>query len=65
MEKLNYEDGLMLENILDRINELIEEVEYLGKRIDRHWKYHRVEEERRKGKVNNETLPSGKGKRSG
>jgi hypothetical protein len=41
MEKLSLEDALMIENVVNKINLIIEELEYLDKRIDRHWAYHR------------------------
>jgi|APFre7841882630_1041343.scaffolds.fasta_scaffold563606_2 uncharacterized spore protein YtfJ len=44
IEKLSYNDGMMLEKLVDSINQLIEMVEYLDKRMDRHWQYHRMKE---------------------
>ncbi len=42
MEKLTLEDALMVENVVAKLNEMIEETEYLNKRIDRLWKYLRM-----------------------
>ena len=42
MKRLDYNDAMMLETLVDAINELIEETEYVHKRIDRLWKYVRV-----------------------
>jgi len=42
IKKLTYDDALMLDNIVNTMNELIEEVEYINKRIDRLWKYVRI-----------------------
>jgi RNA binding exosome subunit len=41
VEKLSYEDSLMLENIVEKLNELIDEINYLHSRVDKHWAYHR------------------------
>jgi hypothetical protein len=41
MEKLTLENALLIENVVDKINEIIDELQYLDKRIDRHWAYHR------------------------
>jgi hypothetical protein len=48
LTKLDYNDALMLENLVETINELIEENEYLHKRIDHLWKFIRVKD--KKGK---------------
>lgn len=52
MEKLSLEDALMIENVVDKINLIIEELEYLDKRIDRLWKFNRMREETERTKVN-------------
>lgn len=46
MEKLTLEDALMIENVVEKINSIIEEINYLDKRIDRHWAYHRYLDKR-------------------
>ncbi len=46
MEKLTLEDALMIENVVGKINLIIEELEYLDKRIDRHWAFHRYLDKR-------------------
>ncbi len=48
IEKLSYSDAMMIEKIVDTLNQLIEMVEYLDGRIDRHWKMHRIEEKQKK-----------------
>ena len=52
IEKLKLDDAWMLENIVDRINQLIDAFEYLDKRMDRHWQYHRMKEKEEKEKGN-------------
>ncbi len=47
MEKLTVEDALLIENVVGKINEIIEETEFLNKRIDRLWKYLRLKEEKK------------------
>jgi hypothetical protein len=49
MEKLSLEDALMIENVVNKINLIIEELEYLDGRIDRHWKFHRYLDKRVEG----------------
>ena len=46
IEKLTLDDALMIENVVNKINLIIEELEYLDKRIDRHWAYHRYSDKR-------------------
>jgi ribosome assembly protein YihI (activator of Der GTPase) len=45
MEKLNYEDGFMLESIINKINEIVDRLDELEDRLDgrinSHWKFHR------------------------
>lgn len=50
MKKLDYDDSLMLENLVNNMNELIEENEYLHKRINMLWKYVRVGNKKKKEK---------------
>lgn len=44
MEKLKLEDALMLDGLVDKINEIVEEINYTNKRVDRLWKYIRIKE---------------------
>jgi len=46
IEKLTLDDALMIENVVTKINLIIEELEYLDKRIDRHWAFHRYLDKR-------------------
>lgn len=45
MKKLTYEDGLMLDALIDKINEIIDYIidmdERLNRRIHNHWAWHR------------------------
>ena len=50
IKKLTYEDSMMAENIVDTLNELIEENDYLHKRINMLWKYVRVGQKKKKEK---------------
>lgn len=52
MEKLNYEDSLMLDLIIEKINELVEADKETNKRIDRLWKFLRLKENQKKGESN-------------
>jgi hypothetical protein len=53
MERLNYEDGYLLELLVDKINELVDKVnemeESIDRRISAHWKYHRINSEKKSG----------------
>jgi len=44
IKKIEYEDAYMMENIINKINEIIDEVNDQDKRIDRHWRFHRLRE---------------------
>ena len=46
MEKLTLEDALMIENVIEKINEIIDRLDAIDKRIDAHWKFHRFLNER-------------------
>lgn len=41
MEKLTYEDAMLLENVVSKMNEIIDRLEAIDVRIDKHWSYHR------------------------
>jgi hypothetical protein len=41
IEKLQYDDAYLVDNIVNKLNEVIEEINYLHSRIDKHWAYHR------------------------
>jgi hypothetical protein len=46
VEKLRYEDSFVNEILVNKINELIDELEKvddaMAKRIENHWKFHRI-----------------------
>lgn len=46
IKKLEYEDGFLMENLLTKINDLIDEVEDQNQRINRLWKFLRKREEK-------------------
>jgi hypothetical protein len=46
MEKITLEDALMIENVVNKINEVIDRLDAIDKRIDAHWKFHRFLGER-------------------
>jgi tetrahydromethanopterin S-methyltransferase subunit G len=41
MEKLTVEDALMIENVVNKMNEIIDRLDAVDKRMDNHWSYHR------------------------
>ena len=41
VEKLRLEDAYMVDALVEKLNEVIEEINYLHSRIDKHWAYHR------------------------
>lgn len=57
-EKLTLEDAYVMELVVNKINELIDRVDdmesRLDSRIDNHWKYHRLNREKKEGGNNNE-----------
>jgi len=50
LERLSYDNAMMLDKLVDTINMMIEAIEYLDKRMDRHWQYHRMKEKEDKEK---------------
>lgn len=54
LKKLRYEDAIMLENIIDKLNEIVDYVngleEHYDRRIGNHWKYHRMIKDKEGGK---------------
>jgi len=52
-EKLTLEDAYVMELVVNKINELIDRVDdmesRLDSRIDNHWKYHRLNREKKEG----------------
>jgi len=46
MEKITLEDALMIENVVNKFNEIIDRLDAIDKRVDAHWKFHRFLGER-------------------
>ncbi len=46
IEKLKYEDSFLMENILNKLNEVIDELEDQNQRINRLWKFLRMREQK-------------------
>jgi hypothetical protein len=46
IKKLEYDEAMLVENIMTKINELVEEVEDQNQRINRIWKFLRMRETR-------------------
>ena len=54
IKKLEYEECLLMENIMNKINEVIDEVEDQNQRINRLWKFLRMREQRNQPQENKE-----------
>jgi hypothetical protein len=50
IDKLTYDDAMMLEKLVDTLNAVIDAFEYIDKRMDRHWQFHRMKEKEDKQK---------------
>ena len=43
---MTVEDALMIENVVNKMNEIIDRLDAIDKRVDAHWKFHRFLGER-------------------